>query len=231
MNSLFAQAGLQEKWQWDTAWEFLPAIAEGMAWTLLATLLGITLGVTLGLVLALLRRSPIRPIRWVTAFLIEFIRSTPLLVQLLFLFPFVLPGSNVPTAALVTLVLGLGVHYGAYTSESYRAGIESVDRGQWEATVALNLSTTTKWTKVILPQAIPTVIPALGNYLVAMLKDAPLGIAIGAVGILQVASSEASQNFRFTEAYTVMGVLFLVVSIPMALFARYLEKRYGYERT
>ena len=185
----------------------------------------------LGLVLALLRRSRIRAISWPTGFFIEFIRSTPLLVQLLFLFPFVLPGSRVPTAAFVTLVIGLGIHYGAYTSESYRAGIESVQRGQWEASTALNLPTSTTWTRVILPQAIPTVIPALGNYLVAMLKDAPLGIVIGATTILTVAASIASQTFRFTEAYIVMGVLFLAVSLPLSFFARYLEKRYGFERT
>jgi polar amino acid transport system permease protein len=202
-----------------------------MLFTVLATLIGIAIAVVFGLVLALLRRSRVKAIRWPTAWFIEFIRSTPLLVQLVFLFPFVLPGSRVPTAAFVTLVIGLAVHYGAYTSESYRAGIESVDRGQWEASTALNLSSATKWTRVILPQAIPTVIPALGNYLVGMVKDAPLGISIGAFGILTVAFREASQTFRFVEAYGVMGLLFLAVSLPLALFARYLEKRYGYERT
>lgn len=221
----------QEVWRWDTAAEFLPEIAWGMLFTGIATLIGITIAVILGLILALLRRSTVKAIRWPTAWFIEFIRSTPLLVQLLFLFPLVLPGTRVPVAAFVTLVIGLAMHYGAYTSESYRAGIESVDRGQWEASIALNLRPVTKWTKVILPQAIPTVIPALGNYLVAMVKDAPLGIAIGAFGILTVSFRLASQTFRFTEAYGVMGLLFLAVSLPLAFFARYLEKRYGFERT
>lgn len=221
----------QEVWRWEFVWEFLPEIAWGMLFTVLATLIGISVAMVLGLVLALLRRSQIKAIRWPTISIIEFIRSTPLLVQLLFLFPLVLPGSRVPTAAFVTLVVGLALHYGAYTSESYRAGIESVDRGQWEASIALNLAPATKWIRVILPQAIPTVIPALGNYLVAMVKDAPLGIAIGAFGILTVASGLGSQTFRFTEAYGVMGLLFLAVSLPLAFFARYLEKRYGFERT
>ena len=83
----------------------------------------------------------------------------------------------------------------------------------------------------MLPQAIPTVIPALGNYLLAMLKDAPLGSAIGVVGILGAARSAAAQNFRFTEALTMVGILFLVVSIPLAAFVRQLETRYGFERT
>lgn len=220
----------QQVWSWEVAWDFLPAIGRGMLYTVVATLIGIVIAVVLGLILALLRRSRVKAIRRPTAWFIEFIRSTPLLVQLMFLFPFVLPGSRVPTAAFLTLVIGLAVHYGAYTSESYRAGIESVDRGQWEAAIALNLSPTTTWTRVILPQAIPTVIPALGNYLVAMVKDAPLGIAIGAFGILTAASGLASTTFRFTEAYGVMGLLFLAVSLPLAFLARYLEKRYGYER-
>jgi polar amino acid transport system permease protein len=202
-----------------------------MLFTVIATLIGIAIAVVFGLVLALLRRSEVRAIRLPTAWFIEFIRSTPLLVQLVFLFPFVLPGSRVPTAAFVTLVIGLAVHYGAYTSESYRAGIESVDRGQWEASIALNLPSVTKWTKVILPQAIPTVIPALGNYLVGMVKDAPLGIAIGAAGIITASVGVTARSFRFVEAYGVMGLLFLAVSLPLAFFARYLEKRYGYERT
>src|SRR5690606_13001250 len=123
------------------------------------------------------------------------------------------------------------LHYGTYTSESYRAGIDNVEWGQWEAATALNLSAGTTWSRIVLPQAIPTVIPALGNYLVAMFKDAPLGIAIAAGGILAVAQATASRTFQPVEPYTVMGLMFLAVSIPAALFVRYLERRYGYERT
>jgi len=231
MIPVLAQTGFEQIWDWEVAWDFLPIVARGMFLvTLPATFLGITIAVILGLFLSLLRRSPIRPIRWVTGFVVEFVRSTPLLVQLFFLF-YVLPNFGVRMSAFTTLVVGLAVHYGAYTSESYRAGIESVAKGQWEASVALNLSTATKWGRVILPQAIPTVIPALGNYLVAMVKDAPLGVSIGVIGVLGAAVAEASQNFRFVEAYTLVGMLFLAVSIPLAIFARYLETRYGYERT
>jgi polar amino acid transport system permease protein len=105
-----------------------------------------------------------------------------------------------------------------------------VERGQWEASTALNLSSTTTWARVILPQAIPTVIPALGNYLVAMFKDAPIGVAVAAGGILLAATSAASRSFQPVEPYTVMGLLFLAVSLPAALFVRYLERRYGYQR-
>ncbi len=229
MTFVVAQAGVEQKWDWDVFWDFVPVVAEGMWVTVRATLAGFAIGIVLGLILALLRRSQRRLISWPAAAFIEFIRSTPLLVQLFFL-AIVLPTWGITLSPFVALVIGLGIHYGTYTSEAYRAGIESVGRGQWEASVAMSLSSTTTWTRVILPQAIPTVIPALGNYLVAMLKDAPQGIAIGVVGIMGAARAEASQSLRFTEAYTTVGLIFLAVSVPLAVMVRQLEKRYGFER-
>lgn len=226
---VFAQASNGWSWDMEYALEILPDIAAGLLQTVVATLIGITIGMVLGLVLALLRRSPLKLVRWPTSFIIEFVRGTPLLVQLFFIF-YVLPNFGLTLSPFVTLVVGLGIHYGTYTSESYRAGIENVERGQWEASTALNLSSTTTWARVILPQAIPTVIPALGNYLVAMFKDAPVGFAVAAGGILLAAASAASRSFQPVEPYTVMGLLFLAVSLPAALFVRYLERRYGYQR-
>lgn len=224
---LLAQAA--GRFDWEYFVELIPVIGEGLWETIVATVVGITIGMILGLFLALLRRSRLRVVSWPTAAVIEFIRSTPLLVQLYFIF-FVFPIWGLTLSPFLSLAVGLGVHYGTYTSESYRAGIDNVGRGQWEASTALNLSPTTTWTRVILPQAVPTVIPALGNYLVSMLKDAPLAFAIGAGGILLAAQSEASRSFQSVEPYTLMGLMFLLVSIPAALFARYLERRYGYER-
>lgn len=226
--SLLSQTGGYE-WDWPYFFEIVPPIAEGLWETIVATLVGITIGMVLGLGLALLRRARLRVVAWPTRLVIEFVRSTPLLVQLYFIF-FVLPSFGIRLSGFLSLVVGLGVHYATYTSESYRAGIDNVGRGQWEAAVALNLPTTTTWARVVLPQAIPTVIPALGNYLVSMFKDAPLAIAIGAGGVLLAAQSIASRTFQPVEAYTVMGLMFLAVSIPAALFVRYLERRYGYQR-
>lgn len=227
MTWVYAQQGFS--WDMEYALRILPDIARGLWQTVQATLLGITVGMILGLILALMRRSRSRLIRWPVIGFIEFIRSTPLLVQLFFIF-FVLPNFGITLQPFTALVVGLGIHYGTYTSESYRAGIDNVERGQWEASTALNLSATTTWARVVLPQAIPTVIPALGNYLVAMFKDAPLGVAIAAGGILLQAQSIASRSFQPVEPYTIMGLMFLAVSIPAALFVRYLERRYGYER-
>jgi polar amino acid transport system permease protein len=222
---------MDQKWDWAFAREIFPDLLGGLWVTVKATLGGIVLAMALGLVLALLRRARWRAVSWPTGFVIEFIRSTPLLVQLFFLF-FVLPQAGGPTLAPMTAgIIGLGVHYATYTSEVYRAGIDGVDRGQWEASTALNLDVPTTWGRVVLPQAIPNVIPALGNYLVAMFKDAPILVSITLLGVLGEARSVASQTFRYTEAYTLAGVLFLAVSIPAAAFVRFLEKRLRYERT
>lgn len=216
------------KWNWDVVWEHLPAIWGGMVVIIQATLAGITIAMILGLVLALGRRSERRWISWPFAAFIDFIRSTPLLIQLFFVF-FALPEMGIVLGARTSLILGLGVHYATYASEAYRAGIDAVDKGQWEAATALNLGTGTTWQKVVLPQAIPKVIPALGNFLVAMIKDAPLGSSIGVAGVLFVARSIGSQTFFYVETMTMAGVLFLVVSVPAALFVQFLERKYGYE--
>lgn len=215
-------------WDWDFVWEAFPRIWGGMVVIIQATLLGISIAMVLGLFLALGRRSERRWIAWPFAAFIDFIRSTPLLIQLFFVF-FALPEMGIVLGAFTSLVLGLGVHYATYASEAYRAGIDAVEKGQWEAATALNLSPATTWRSVILPQAIPKVIPALGNFLVAMIKDAPLGSSIGVAGVLFVARSIGSQTFQYVETMTIAGVLFLAVSVPAALFVQFLERRYGYE--
>jgi polar amino acid transport system permease protein len=213
------------EWDWEYAIEILPDLLDGLRLTVVATLAGIVVALVLGLGLALLRRSRNRLVRWPTAAIIEFIRSTPLLVQLFFLF-YVLPEAGLVIPPFTAGVIGLGLHYATYTSEVYRSGIEGVPRGQWEASVACNLSATATWTRIILPQAIPRVIPALGNYLVAMFKEAPLLFTITVVELLATAQNLAASDFQPVESYTMAGVLFLAVSIPTAIGVRYLEKRF-----
>jgi polar amino acid transport system permease protein len=211
------------------AWSLVPDMLNGLSVTALGTILGFTVSLILGLFLALGRRSTRRLVRAPFAFFIEFVRSTPLLVQLFFLF-YALPDLGVVLSPLQTLVIGLGVHYATYCSEAYRAGINSVPSGQWEAATALNLGRSTTWTKVVLPQAIPNVLPALGNFLVASFKDAPLGAAVQVTGVLFFATTIAGRDFRSVEPYLLIGVGFLMVSIPAAWLVRRLETRIGYER-
>lgn len=222
------------RWNWEYAWEITPDLIVGMGRTVLATLLGIVVALVLGLFFALGRRSERKLISYPVAWFVEFVRSTPLLVQLFFLFyamPQIgfLPRSISTLSPLTTLVVGLGVHYACYCSEAYRAGINSVPKGQWEASTALNLKTHSKWRDVILPQAIPRALPPLGNYFVAMFKDAPQGAAITYMGVLFIARALQSADFRTVEPFTIAGILFLMVSIPAAMAVRRIERRVAYE--
>lgn len=206
------------------AWSLLPELGRGLVVTVQATLGGMALALTLGLAAALARRSRRRWIAWPAGLAVEFVRSTPLLVQLYFLF-YVLPSAGVQFSAFTTGVLALGVHYAAYCSEVYRAGLESVPRGQWEAATALNLTRWQTYRRVVLPQAIPPVVPALGNYLVAMFKDTPLLSAITVLELLQRAKVIGAETFRYVEPLTLVGLLFLAVSLVAAAGVRALEVR------
>jgi polar amino acid transport system permease protein len=209
---------------WPYAWEILPRLAEGLVVTLQATILGMTVALSLGLALALARRSRYRLLAWPTGALVEFIRSTPLLVQIYFLF-YVLPDTGVRLSPLATGVLALGLHYAAYCSEVYRAGLESVPKGQWDAAIALNLGRWRMMKDVIVPQAIPPVVPALGNYLIAMFKDTPLLSAITVLEMLQVAKLAGAESFRYIEPLTLVGVVFLLLSLVSAAGVRWVEGR------
>lgn len=211
-------------WDWGFAWEVLPQLMRGLRVTVLATGVGMGVALGLGLVLAVLRRSPVRIIAWTAGGFVEFVRSTPLLVQIYFLF-YVAPRFGFSLSPLTTGILALGLHYGAYTSEVYRSGIDSVPKGQWEAAIALNLSPARRFCSIILPQAIPPIVPALANYLVAMFKDTPLLSTITVLEMLYVAKDIGSQTFRYLEPLTLVGALFLLVSLAAVVPIRLLERR------
>lgn len=212
-------------WDWGYAVEILPALLQGFLLTLQATVLGSIVAFSLGLVLALALRGPWYA-RYPVRGFIEFIRSTPLLVQILFLF-FVLPDFGIVLSTVAVGVIALGVHYACYTADIYRAGIDAVPVGQWEAATALSLPRSRVWTGVILPQAIPRVLPALGNYVISMFKETPLLIAISVLEIVGQAREVGGTSFRYVEAYTLAGLLFLLLSYPAALAVRRLERRVG----
>ena len=215
----------RDLWQWGYFWEVLPGIVGKGLWiTVQATVYGSVIAYVLGLVFALLRRSPVAVVRGVVWAVIEFVRSTPLLVQIFFLF-FVFPDFGIKFEPLTTGVIALGLHYSTYVAEVYRAGIEAVPPGQWEAATALNLPRSRTWTAVILPQAIPRVLPALGNYTISMLKETPLLLTISVVDIAGSAFQEGSASFRYVEPITIAGILFLVLSLSASLLVRWLERR------
>lgn len=202
--------------------QILPALLHASLYTILITLVGFTIALVLGLVFAILRRSTIRPVALTVGFVVEFIRSTPLLIQIYVLF-YVLPVYGITMSALAAGTVGIALHYACYTSEVYRAGLNGVARGQWEACCALSLSPRRTYLGVILPQAIRPVVPALGNYLVAMFKDTPVLSAITVVELMQQAKNIGSETFRYLEPITLAGLFFLVISVTFAHLVRRLE--------
>lgn len=213
-----------DKWDWGAVSDFMPHFWDGVLTTLQVLALGSLISFSLGLVWALLFRAPSRFVRWPVGIFTEFIRNTPLLVQLFFFF-FVLPEWNIQFSALTTGTIAIGLHYSTYTAQVYRAGIEAVPVGQWEAATALSLPYRHTWTAVILPQAIRRVVPALGNYVIAMLKDTPLLASIGVLELLQRSRLQAAETFQYTEALTVVGIAFIVIAYPSSLLLRALERR------
>jgi len=214
-------------WDWNYAVDILPKLLRGLLVTVEATLLGSALAMVLGLVFDLVRRSGVPVLSLLMRAFIEFVRSTPLLVQLFFLF-FVLPDFGITLGAFTTGVIGLGVHYGTYTAEVYRAGIDAIPRGQWEACTALNLPRSRVWIGVVLPQAIPRVLPALGNYVISMFKETPLLLGISVIELVGAARDAGSDTFRLVEPLTMAGLLFLLVSYPSSVLLRKVERRVGY---
>ncbi|MDY0885249.1 ectoine/hydroxyectoine ABC transporter permease subunit EhuD [Dongia soli] len=210
-------------WDWDYTFEILPVLAQAAIVTIEATAIGFVLALVLGLILAILRMSGPK-VGWCVSVFIEFIRSTPLLIQIFFLY-FVFPSFGVTLDAFVAGVIALGLHYGCYCAEVYRAGLEGVHRGQWEACTALNLSSLNTFKNIILPQAIPPIVPVLGNYLVALFKETPLLSAIAVMEMMQTAKILGSETFRYTEPITLVGIAFLIMSLVSAALIRLVERR------
>ncbi|MEU9860462.1 ectoine/hydroxyectoine ABC transporter permease subunit EhuD [Streptomyces sp. NPDC047971] len=211
-------------WDWSAVADFMPRFWDGLLVTLQVLALGSLISFSLGLVWAIGFRAHSRLVRWPVHAVTEFIRTTPLLVQLFFLF-FVLPEWGVQFSALTTGTLAIGLHYSTYTAQVYRAGIDAVPAGQWEAAKALSLPRHRTWLTVILPQALRRIAPALGNYVIAMLKDTPLLAGISVLELLQQSRLESAATFQYTEPLTVIGVAFVLVAYPASLLIRTLERR------
>jgi His/Glu/Gln/Arg/opine family amino acid ABC transporter permease subunit len=152
-------------------------LLRGLGITTMLTLVVIVLASLLAIPLALARMSRSHGVRWSADFFVEFIRATPLILQLIYLF-YVLPSIGLRLAPITAAIIGLTLNYSAYMSEVYRSGIQAVPKGQWEAARSLGLRPWQTMGKIILPQAFRIVLPALGNYLIALFKDTALASVV-----------------------------------------------------
>ena len=214
---------MNAEWRWDFAIEILPQMLLATLNTILAAGIGYGIAAVVGLLFLLGQRTPIKIVNMINREIVEFIRSTPLLIQLFFVY-FVLPQFGITLSAWVCGMITIGLHFGTYLSEVYRGALEGVPKTQWEACRALNFSTFYTYRKIVLPQAFPIAIPGMGNYLVGIFKDTPLLSTIGVAELFHAATAVGGYHYRYLEPYTIVGLIFLTLSIPAAMWIRKIEK-------
>ena len=213
---------MNAEWRWDFVIEILPQMLWATLNTILAAGIGYAIATIVGLIFLLGQRTPIKLVNMFNREVVEFIRSTPLLIQLFFVY-FVLPQFGITLSAWVCGMITIGLHFGTYLSEVYRGALEGVPKTQWEACRALNFTTLYTYRRIVLPQAFPIAIPGMGNYLVGIFKDTPLLSTIGVAELFHAATAVGGYNYRYLEPYTLVGVIFLILSVPAAMGIRKLE--------
>lgn len=221
-------------------------VAAGLGITVLVTLIAFSLAIALGLAIALLGLSDLKALRQLSRFYIELIRGVPVLVLLFYIAFVAAPGvvsawnyladPLIRAGALEPLlvrdvslmwraIIALTIAYSAFIAEIFRAGIQSVDKGQVEAAKALGLSRVQRFRFIIFPQALKVIFPPLSNDFVAMVKDSSLVSVLGVADITQAAKVSAASSFRYFETYSIVAYIYLVLTIGLSLILRQVEKR------
>lgn len=215
----------------------LTLLSRGIGITLRTALSAYLLAVTIGLLVGLARVSSNPIINNLASLYVEIIRGVPILVLLLYIafvvVPIVAGAFGLSTRDFpneIRVIVGLGIAYGAFESEIFRAGIQSIERGQMEAARALGMNYIQAMRHVILPQAIRRVLPALGNDFIAMLKDSSLVSVLGVSDITQLAKLYASSTFLFFQTYSLLGLIYLTLTITLSRGVRWLEVRLSQDR-
>ncbi|MHA1546929.1 MAG: amino acid ABC transporter permease, partial [Alphaproteobacteria bacterium] len=217
------------------------ALSAGIGVTLYVTLVAFSAAIILGLVVAMARASRLRLVREVATFYVEIARGIPILVLLFYIAfvgaPYLVEFYNFSLSLLIDAgwmepmgirdfdlkwraVLALTISYSAFVSEIFRAGIEAVPKGQVEAAKALGLGPFQTFRLVVMPQAVRTILPPLGNDFIAMIKDSALVSALGVQDITQLGKVYSSSTFLFFETYNVVAFLYLVITVGLSLAVR-----------
>ncbi|MCD6290108.1 MAG: amino acid ABC transporter permease [Anaerolineae bacterium] len=208
-------------------------IVPGLRVTLQATFAAYGLALIIGLIAGLMRVSRNPVLYAVSTLYVEIIRGIPMLVILLYAGFVISPrlrdatGGTVKLTDIQEAILGLAIGYGAYLAEVYRAGIESIHRGQMEAARSLGMTYMQAMRYVVLPQAIRVILPPLGNDFIAMLKDSSLVAVLAIPDLLQMGRLYISRTFRAFEGYNSVALLYLVMTLFLSLLVRWIEKRWS----
>lgn len=215
------------RWNFEPVWANADVLLRGAFGTLRLFAICAVAGLLLGLVIGLARHSPRRLWRWPATVFVEFFRNTPVLVQILwfyFALPILLPVEIGPLAAAA---LGISLNSAAFTGEIVRGGIASIERGQWEGARALGMTGGQAMARVVLPQALRRMLPALTNRGIEIFKMSTLASAVAYVELLQQGKLLASLNFNPIETYTVIAIVFFLCLLPLVQATYALERRLG----
>lgn len=200
--------------------------AEGAAMTVLLSVLTMALAIPGGLILAFLRMSPFAPVRLAATAFVEFFRATPLILQIYWAF-YVMPAIlDIRLSEFGTALVGLACNISAFNSETFRAGILSIRRGQWNAGLALGMSRPQVMLRIVLPQALMRVLPALASTWVSLFKDTSLVSVIAVADLSYVSLQIRAQTYRILEVLTAMAAIYWLLGYPQAKLVDWIHRRY-----
>jgi len=207
---------------WDYRWQFL----HGAGITVALTVLTMLLAIPGGLLLAFMRMSPYRLVSMPATAIVEFFRATPLILQIYWTF-YVLPVAlDIRMSAFTTALVGLTLNISSFNSETFRAGIQSIRQGQWNAAYALGMTKAQVARKIILPQAIMRVLPALASTWVSLFKDTSLVSVIAVADLSYVSLQIRAQTYRILEVLTAMAALYWLMGYPQAKLVDWIYRRF-----
>jgi len=210
---------------WSVVWDNRWRLISGAEMTIVLTATTMAVALPGGLLLALLSLSPFRVVRSFTTGIVEFFRATPLILQIYWIF-YVLPAAfDIRLSEFATALLGLSLNVSSFNSETFRAGIQSIRPGQWNAALALGMSKPQVLHKIILPQAMLRVLPALASTWVSLFKDTSLVSIIAVADLSYVALKIRSETYRVLEVLTAMAALYCLMGYPQAKLVDWLHRR------
>ena len=212
--------------EWSVVWSSLPRLLDGAWMTIWLTVATMAIAIPGGLLLALLRLSPLKWIAGAATAFVEFFRATPLILQIYWVY-YVLPAYfDVQMSQLSTAIVGLACNISAFNSETFRSGIVSIRQGQWNAGLALGMARWEVFLRIVLPQALMRVLPALASTWVSLFKDTSLVSIIPVAELSYVSLQLRAETYRILEVLTAMAVLYWLMGYPQAKLVDYIHRRY-----
>lgn len=206
--------------------EVLPALLNGAVVTLQVFFIVIVLSIPLGIVLAFLMQIKFKPLNWLLTLYVWIMRGTPLLLQLIFVY-YVLPSVGIVFDRLPAAILAFTLNYAAYFAEIFRGGMDSMEKGQYEASAALGLSKSQTFFRIILPQVIKRVIPSTANEVITLVKDTSLAYALSVEELFFMANKQTNANGVITPLI-IAGIYYYFFNLLLSLLFRFIEKKLNY---